>query len=78
MPLPEVSKLARFDPVLDEGFIRLHFVKLPREQRHPLTTTSIHKVADLTESYTSPSLTRAHKTSRATRRVLYSSRTSDD
>ena len=40
MPLPDGSKLARFNPLLDEGFIRLggrlHFAKLSREQRHSL------------------------------------------
>jgi hypothetical protein len=40
MPLPDGSKIARFNPFLDEGFIRLggrlQFAKLSREQRHPL------------------------------------------
>ena len=40
MPLPDGSKIPRFNPFLDEGLIRLggrlHFAELSREQRHPL------------------------------------------
>lgn len=47
LPLPEGSKIARFDPFLDEGFIRLHFAKLPREQRHPLLLDGQHHFTKL-------------------------------
>jgi len=46
LPLPECSKIAKFDPFLDEGFIRLggrlQFAKLSREQRHPLLLDGQH------------------------------------
>jgi hypothetical protein len=46
LPLPEGSKIARFNPLLDEGVIRLggrlQFAKLSREQRHPLILDGQH------------------------------------
>jgi hypothetical protein len=46
LPLPERSKIARFNPFLDEGLIRLggrlQFATLPREQRHPLLLDGQH------------------------------------
>jgi len=46
MPLPDGSKIARFNPLLDEGFIRLggrlHFAKPSRKQRHTLLSVGRH------------------------------------
>jgi hypothetical protein len=51
LPLPEGSKIARFDPFLDEGFIRfggrLQFAKLSRKQRHPLLLKGQHHFTKL-------------------------------
>jgi len=51
MPLPDGSKIARFNPLLDEGFISLggwmHFAKLSREQCHPLLLDSWHHFTKL-------------------------------
>jgi len=51
MPLPDGSKIARFNPLLDEGLIRLggrlHFAKLSREQCHPLLLDGRHDFTKL-------------------------------
>jgi hypothetical protein len=51
MQLPDGSKIARFNPFLDEGFIRLggrlQFAKLSREQRHPLLLDGQHHFTKL-------------------------------
>jgi len=51
LPLPEGSKIARFDPFWDEGFIRLdgrlQFAKLSCEQRHPLLLDGQHHFTKL-------------------------------
>ena len=51
MPLLVGSKIAIFNPLLYEGFIRLggrlHFAKLPREQRHPLLLDGRHHITKL-------------------------------
>ena len=50
-PLPNGSKIARLNPFLDEGFIRLggrlQFAKLSREQRHPLLLDGQHHFTKL-------------------------------
>jgi hypothetical protein len=49
--LPDGSKIARFNPFLDEGFIllggRLQFAGLSWEQRHPLLLDSQHHFTKL-------------------------------
>jgi len=51
MPLPDGSKLSRFKPFLDEGFIplvgRQQFAKLSREQRRPLLLDGQHHFTKL-------------------------------
>jgi hypothetical protein len=51
LPLPEGSKIARFNPFLDEVFIglggRLQFATLSREQRHPLLLDGQHHFTKL-------------------------------
>jgi len=51
MPLSDGSKIARFNPLLDKGFIRLggrlHFAKLSREQCHPLLLDRRHNFTKL-------------------------------
>jgi hypothetical protein len=51
LPLPEGLKIARFNPFLDEGLIRLggrlQFATLSREQRHPLLLDGQHHFTKL-------------------------------
>jgi hypothetical protein len=51
LPLPDGSKIARFNPFLDEGFIRLggrlQFPELSRQQRHPLLLDGQHHFTKL-------------------------------
>jgi len=51
MPLPDGSKIARFNPFLDEGLIRLdgrlHFAELSREQRQPLLLDGRHHFTNM-------------------------------
>ena len=46
LPNPEDSKISRYDPFLDEGYIRLcgrlQFAKLSSEQRHPIPLDGQH------------------------------------
>jgi hypothetical protein len=51
MPLPDGSKIARFNPFLDEGFFRLggwlQFAKVSREQHRPLLFDGQHRFTKL-------------------------------
>jgi hypothetical protein len=51
LPLPRGSKIARFNPFLEDGLVhlggRLQCADLPREQQHPLLLDGTHRFTEL-------------------------------